>query len=488
MPCWRPRKRKKIMIDTYATARAMLADLAAKNISARELLDAHVARNAQVAEAINAVIETDLSRAQKDATAIDAARAKGAALGRLAGLPMTIKDGFDVQNMPASAGARGFYGRDKDCADAATVAATRRQGAVIWGKTNVPYMLGDIQSYNEIYGTTNNPYDVSKVPGGSSGGAAAALACGVTPLEIGSDIGGSLRHPANFCGVTALKPTWGAIDGHGHIPPAPDAYFECDLGVYGPMARNVDDLKLLWSILRGTPEQKRRDIKGARIALWDEEDGWPLALDVRDAVGRAAEALGDAGAVVEQAKPNIDGRDLMDFYNNLLTPIITLGIPEQMMRGFEAMRDADRALVAQGGDAARGAAFRLRASAPYHEVAAAMVRRQAAKDKLADFFTRYDAILMPITMVPPFPHLHEGGFADRVLTVDNVVEPYNGLLNWISVATALHAPSIAVPAGQTPQGLPVGVQLIGPWGGEDRLFDYGFAIEEQLGGFKRPPL
>jgi len=173
----------------------MLADLNAKRISARELLDAHVARNVKVAKTINAVTATDLDRARKDALAIDDARAKGTSVGALAGIPMTIKDGFDVENMPATAGFPPFAAREKNCADAELVARARKAGAVVWGKTNVPIFLSDWQSYNAIYGTTNNPYDVTRVPGGSSGGAAAALATAITPLEIGSDIGGSLRHP-----------------------------------------------------------------------------------------------------------------------------------------------------------------------------------------------------------------------------------------------------------------------------------------------------
>jgi len=475
-------------MDTYATARSMLADLAAKKISARELLDAHLARNEKIAPAINAVIATDIARAKRDAAAIDEARARGAALGPLAGLPMTIKDGFDVQNMPATAGAPQFKDRAKDCADATLVAAARGAGAVIWGKTNVPFMLSDIQSYNVIYGTTNNPYDVTKVPGGSSGGAAAALATGVTPLEIGSDIGGSLRHPANFCGVTSLKPTWGALSGRGHVPPAPDAYFECDIGVYGPMARNAGDLKLLWSVLRGTPQQSRRDVKSARVAVWDEEASWPLACDVRDGVKRAADALAASGARVERAKPAIDGAALMEVYTTILTPIIALDMPEPMMKAFEAMRDADRAVLAAGGEDAAIAAFRLRATSTFREIAAAWVARQRFKDILAEFFARYDVILMPITMVPPFAHLQEGSFADRVLDVDGITVPYNNLLDWIAPASVLHAPALAVQAGRTAQGLPVGVQIVGPWHGEDRLFDFAAAIEDRLGGFTPPPL
>ncbi|HEY4942085.1 MAG TPA: amidase family protein [Rhizomicrobium sp.] len=475
------------MIDTYATARSMLADLKAKRVSARELLDAHVERNDEVEARINAVNATDIPRAQKDAAAIDAARAKGAALGPLAGLPMTIKDGFDVENMPAVSGNPALKDRPKNCADAAVVASARKAGAVIWGKTNVPFMLGDYQTYNDVHGTTNNPYDVTKVPAGSSGGAAAALACGVTPLEIGSDIGGSLRQPANFCGVTALKTTWGSLDGHGHIPPLPEEYVDVDFGVFGPMARNVDDLKLLWSVLKGTPEQTRRDVKTARVAVWDEEPTWPLAAEVKGGVKRAAGVLAAAGAHVEHAKPAVDGAALMDTYTAMLIPIIAMGFPSEVIKSFEAQRDADLKLVAEGGPAAPAAAYRLRVAPSYRDYANAQVRRQAMKGKLAEFFRRYDAILMPIGIVPPFPHQQEVPFNDRLLDVDGTSVPYISMLSWISLATALHAPALAVQAGQTAKGMPVGVQIVGPWNGEDRLFDFAAAVEEGLGGFKPPP-
>jgi amidase len=466
----------------------MTADLKAKRVSARELLDAHLARNDKIAKSINAVIETDIARAQKDAAAIDTARAKGDALGVLAGLPMTIKDGFDVENMPAVAGNPAFKDRPRNCVDATVVAATRKAGAVIWGKTNVPFMLSDIQSFNAVHGTTNNPYDVTRVPGGSSGGAAAALATGVTPLEIGSDIGGSLRHPANFCGVTALKPTWGALNGRGHVPPPPGVYSEVDLGVYGPMARNVDDLKMLWSVLKGTPEQSRRDVKGARVAVWNEEASWPLARDVFDATERAGKALASAGAHVEHAKPDIDGATMMDFYLMILISLLSVGMPEEVLTAFEARKAEDRKLAAAGGPEAAAAKGRLRAAASYREVAAAQVQQQAHKDKLAAFFGKYDAIVMPISMVTPFPHNQEQAFADRLLDVDNRQVPYGDILNWISLATSLHAPALAVQAGQTSAGLPVGVQVVGPWQREDRLFDFAQVIEDGLGGFKAPAI
>ncbi|HEY5337765.1 MAG TPA: amidase family protein [Rhizomicrobium sp.] len=476
------------MTEVYATARDMLADLAAKKISARELLDLHVARNDKLHQKLNAVIETDLDHARAAAKSIDDARAHKADLGVLAGLPMTIKDGLDVYGMPASSGARGFHGRRKDCNDADVVAATRKQGAVIWGKTNVPYMLGDIQSYNEIYGTTNNPYDVTRTPGGSSGGAAAALAAGITPLEIGSDIGGSLRHPANFCGVVSLKPTWNVLSLRGHIPPAPDSYSDNgDLGVVGPMARNVGDLRLLWNVLRGNNGNAETSAKGARIAVWDEDPAFPLAHDVRVAVGRAADALSRQGATIGNAELPLAGAELMAPYMQALAAVLGSGLPDDVYNAFAAMHEQDRKTLAEGGDG--GAAFRLSSTASYRDIARAAVARQKQKDKLAAFFDEgYDAILMPVTPVTAFAHNHQGSFADRVIEVDGKTVPYGSLLNWISLATSLHAPALALQAGRTASGLPVGVQLVGRWNNEDRLFDLAAALERETGGFETPPL
>jgi amidase len=476
------------MTQVYATAREMLADLAAKTISARELLDLHTARNAAVGGKLNAVIETDLEHAQAAAKSIDDARAHGAALGALAGLPMTIKDGYDVTGMPATSGNPAFAKRDKNCVDADVVNAVRKAGAVVWGKTNVPFMLGDIQSYNDIYGTTNNPYDVTRTPGGSSGGAAAALAAGITPLEIGSDIGGSLRHPANFCGVCSLKPTWGVLSQRGQVPPVPGHYYEPDLGVAGPMARNVGDLRLLWNVLRGKDGAAAGSAKGARIAVWDEEASWPLAAEVRDGVTRAADALAKAGAHVEHAKPDIDGARLMNFYRVILTSIVSVGMPEEVFRHFESLRDADRKIVMENGEGAAEASSRLGMVATPRDLAWAYTEQQAHKDVLTNFFNDYDAVLMPITMVAAFAHMHTPSFPERVLSVDGKTVPYPALLNWIGPATALHAPALAVPAGQTATGLPVGVQLMGPWHKEDRLFDLAAALEGQMGGFKAPAL
>jgi amidase len=471
----------------YAGASEILARLNARDISARELLDAHVARHEQLAKSINAVIASDLERAYRDANALDNARAKGKPLGALAGLPMTVKDGFDVEGMPATAASRGLTGRDRDCDDAELVKRARAQGAVIWGKTNVPHMLSDWQTYNAIHGTTNNPYDPARGPGGSSGGAAAALACGITPLEIGSDIGGSLRTPASFCGVYSLKPTWGALPMRGHIPPLPEQYYELDLGVGGPMARNAEDLRLLWRVLSGK-SSARKDARGLRVAVWDEDANFPLAREVRDGVARAARALEEQGAIVTPIESPLDTHTLLVTYRWILAPTLAAGFPDSMLQEMERTRADDKTAVGEHPDPWSPAFNRLCCTARYYELAKALAERQRLKDRMAEFFADYDAILMPVAPVAPFPHDHSEPFFARKLEVDGAAVSYMTMLSWIALATVLHLPALALPTGPNAQGLPIGAQLVGPEHSEDRLFDLAAAAEESLGGFRPPPL
>ncbi|HLY77895.1 MAG TPA: amidase family protein, partial [Caulobacteraceae bacterium] len=251
-------------------ATGQLAALNAGRVSAAELLEATLRRHEAANGPVNAVVATDVERARERAKAIDEHRAKGDPLGPLAGLPMTIKDTFDVEGLPATSGLEAF--RRGRRPDAVVVSHARHAGAVIWGKTNTPVMAGDFQTYNALYGTTNNPWDLARTSGGSSGGAAAALASRITALEIGSDIGGSLRTPASFCGVYSHKPTWGVVSQIGHVPPAPGALSERDLNVVGPMARSARDLRLLLSVLEGGALAARThappELASLRVGLW----------------------------------------------------------------------------------------------------------------------------------------------------------------------------------------------------------------------------
>jgi amidase len=273
----------------FLSAREQLERIASGKESASDLLEASIARSEQVNPAINAVVRTDLNAARARAAELDRLQRAGISVGPLHGLPMTIKDTFDVEGMPATAGAPEYANRPGRAADAPAVAKLRAAGAVIWGKTNTPYLAGDNQTFNPVHGRTSNPWDISRTPGGSSGGAAAALATGITPVELGSDIGGSLRIPAHFCGVAALKPTFGRVPILGHVPPAPGSLSVRDLNVAGPMARSVGDLRLMHAVLTGEalPAPPRATLKGRRIAVWTEEKGSSL--------GRVPRGRGDSG-------------------------------------------------------------------------------------------------------------------------------------------------------------------------------------------------
>jgi amidase len=258
------------MPSSTSRPRSSADALRAKRLSSLELTDRLIARIERLDTRLNAVIARDFDRARDAAKAADAALSRGDA-GPLLGVPMTVKESFNVAGLPTTWGipeAKGFRARD----DALIVSRVRAAGAVILGKTNVPLVLGDWQSYNAIYGVTRNPWDLERTPGGSSGGSAAALAAGFGPLSLGSDIGGSLRVPAHFCGVTALKPTHGLVPSRGHVPPgAPALAREPDLAVVGPMARSVDDLVRLFDVIAG-PDERGVGV-GYRLALRPPRQG-----------------------------------------------------------------------------------------------------------------------------------------------------------------------------------------------------------------------
>ncbi|HEY1970550.1 MAG TPA: amidase family protein [Pseudonocardia sp.] len=470
----------------YRSAVELLADLDARRVSARELLELHSDRRDRLDPALNAVVNTDLERAGRDALRIDEARASGRPVGPLAGVPMTVKDGFDVAGMPSVCGVPAFLDRPKDCPDADVVASARAAGAVIWGKTNVPSMLSDFQTYNAVYGTTNNPHDPTRTPGGSSGGAAVALATGMTALEIGSDIGGSLRHPANFCGVYALKPTWNQLSMRGQVPPGPGTFLNMDLGVVGPMARSVADLRLLYRVLRGGPVPPEPAGGEFRVALWLDEPEFVLSDQVGGPLHRLADELAASGMAVRPVRPPIAMSSLLGSYFGLLFSTLMAGSPDGVYQRLLAQRGTAEAEVAAGASRYSMAAFVLSATASFRDVQRQRLVRQDIKNAMVDWFRDWDAILAPIGPTPAFTHLQNGVMAERRLPVDGGEQPYFRLLDWIALATATHAPAVAVPVGRTESGLPVGVQLIGRWGEEERLLELAARIERVTGGFCPP--
>ena len=475
------------LLDQDATAQ--LAALAARQVSAVELLKASLARHAETHGQLNAVINADPERARERAFGIDDARTRGEHLGPLAGLPMTVKDTFDAAGMAASSGLADY--RRRMTGDAAAPGLARAAGAVIWGKTNVPVLAADWQSANGLYGATNNPWDVTRTPGGSSGGAAAALAAGVTALEIGSDIGGSLRVPAGFCGVFSHKPTWGLVSQRGHVPPHPGSHSERDLNVVGPMARSARDLRLLLSVLEnGTlaPRAAPADLRQARIGVWLDEALCPLDPEVRTVIEALTADLRAAGAEVELITSPTDMRALLFSYQTLLGAVLGEDMPEKVLRGMELTRPFAKLALARGAGPLSSAAMAMAYTARHREWMAADAVRARLRHEIGGQFDRWHAILAPIAPVPAFPHDRRPFMRRTLKTSDGRTLPYNSMMTWISLATALHLPATAIPAGRTPDGLPVGAQLIGPLGGDSRLLALAQAIDENVRGFEPPPI
>jgi len=468
-------------------ATALLQAMDLRKISAVELLDASAARSHQLKTRINAVVAEDLVTARRRALEIDERRAGGETsetLGRLAGLPMTVKDCLDVEGLPASAGLEAFT--DRSARDAFVVGHVRSEGAVIWGKTNVPVMASDWQSYNALYGVTNNPWDIERTPGGSSGGAAAALAAGVTSLEIGSDIGGSLRIPAGFCGVYAHKPTHGLISTRGHVPPPPGMVAEPDLAVVGPMARSARDLRLLLSTLTTTVAAKgsATGLAGLKLALWLEDPAFSLDAEVRTAIETFAADLRSEGCEVELIRSPVDGAELLETYATLLLPIVGAGAPNiAVMERFRGL--AKLAMAFGKPDWARTL---LAMTATHREWMMANEKRAKMGLAARRVFEKCDAIIAPISPVTAFAHDHSPFRKRKLVCSDNRKIAYDAMLHWIALPTACGLPATAVPISLSGEGLPIGVQLIGPRGSDSKLLSLAQAIEERLGGFRPPEL
>jgi amidase len=466
-----------------------LAALNAGRISAVELLKAEFARHEATRTTLNAVVAIDLDKALAQAGAVDDLRSRGEPVGLLAGLPMTVKDTFDVAGLAASSGLAALRARMPE--DAAAVRHARAAGAVIWGKTNTPVLAGDWQTFNALYGTTNNPWDPARTTGGSSGGAAAALAAGVTALEIGSDIGGSLRVPASLCGVYSHKPTWGLVDQHGHVPPTPGSWSERDLNVVGPMARSARDLRLLLAVLEDGPLAAKAppsDLKAAKIALWLDEPSFPLDPEVRAVIESFAAELAAAGAQVTPIASPVHAPTLIGAYQTLLGAVLGEDMPPGMIRSMERLRGWAKWRMSRGAGPTSTAAMTLAYTATHREWMAADAVRNRLRRDIAPLFDKFDVILAPIAPVTAFPHDHRP-FAKRRLTMSNgQAIPYTAMLNWIGLATALHLPATAIPAGPAASGLPVGVQLIGPLNGDGKTLALAQAIEENVRGFTPPPM
>ena len=443
-------------------AHELAVALRRREVSSRELLDCYLERVERLNPLLNAVVTLDPYGAQRAADAADAALARGDVYGPLHGVLMTIKDTYETAGIRTTCGLEAWDHVPER--DAEAVRRLREAGAVIFGKTNTPKLAGDWQTFNPIFGTTNNPWDTTRSTGGSSGGSAAALAAGLTALELGSDIAGSIRVPSNWCGTCGHKPSWGVVPQRGHLPPPPGALADTDLNVVGPMARDVDDLEMALDILAGAdghratgwrlelPAARAKALSELRLAVWLDDPAYPVEHDVRSVLESAVTAVRQAGARIVDVRPPVALPEVVGLHMELLYPL--------MERSSKLL---------------------------HRDWLAANEKREQLRARVADFFREVDALLMPVAVVSAIAHDHDKPLARRKIHTDGGTRPYLDMFGWVGLATVAYLPATVVPVGRTPSGLPVGIQIVGPYLEDRTTLAAARCVEELLGGFVPPP-
>jgi len=484
------------------SASKLVKTIKKKRISSRELLEFYIERYKRLNPRINAIVATDFENARKRAKAADAALAKGKDWGPLHGLPMTIKDNIEVVGMPTTYGMPLFKNfmpsQNTDVAQSLLNA-----GAIIFGKTNLPLMGMDTQSFNEVYGQTNNPWDVTRTPGGSSGGAAAAIASGLTGLEIGNDIGGSIRMPAHFCGIYGHKSSYNIISWHGGDRPwkllnaqyiHTDYFMDFDLLVHGPLARSAEDLKLAMEIIVGPPSYQSKAIKiklppprktrlkDFRVGLWLDDPLFPPDTEVSKCLRNIIERLAKAGVNLKTKKPDIELKQCFELQGDLQAMTLSHTLPQNIfdwaVNQLKTLKDEDQSMIARW----------VRAATAYHRDWNKLNQiRAVIRQKWAEYFNEFDVLLCPVVRIAAYPHDHTDitkrvtRFNDQDLNHWDVVGPWN------SLSLVAYLPATAAPIGFTSNGLPVGIQIVGPYLEDYTPIQFAMLLEKEItGSFKLP--
>lgn len=474
----------------FASAGDLARRIRAREIGCVEILDAVLARVDRYDGEINAVVVRDDERARTRARAADAALTRGDAVGPLHGVPMTVKECFQLTGTPTTFGVTAY--RDNTARkNAVAVDRLLHAGANVFGKTNVPPWLADGQSANEIYGRTNNPWALDRTPGGSSGGSAAALAAGLSYLELGSDIASSIRNPAHYCGVFGHKTTYGIVSvlGKSLAPSAPPD----DISVIGPLARSANDLELALSIVAGPddaapsrvpfalPPETRTSLAAFRIGIVYDDAFAPVDAEVSGPLRALAEFLRGAGATVVETRPEIDSADA---YRTFML----------LMRAASAYRTSDDefALQRERAAAADAAAVDMRSltaralALSHRDWLRANIERRRLQDRWQAFFDGYDVLLCPPLATAAPAHMAEEA-ALRTLTIDGTAVPYGRQLFWAGYSGAVYLPSTVAPIALTAGGLPIGVQIVGPAYHDLRTIRFAQLLEAQYRAFVAPP-
>jgi amidase len=458
-------------VGTWPAGRLAEA-IRSKELGSRELLEIYLQRIERLDGPVNSVITLDVERARAAADAADDRTARGEATGALHGLPVTIKDAIETEGIRSTGGATEL--RDHvPAADAPAVARLKDAGAIVFGKTNLPRWSGDLQSYNEMFGTTGNPWNTDLVPGGSSGGAAAATAAGFTSFEVGTDIAGSVRVPSHLCGVFGLKPSYGLVPQRGYLDHVGGGTTDADINVFGPIARSAEDLDLLLATLAGPapelapawrvelPEPTATALRDLRIGLWLDDERCPVSAACRAVLDTMVSRIADAGARVEEARPPVDFTEQLGVFLSLIGPAVSPSLPDE---------DA------------------LQAAGPHASWQQQQEKRMRLRAVWAEWFASYDVLLCPVMPVAAFPHQQEGEILSRRLEIDGVDRPYIDAISWTGLIGVVNLPSAVPPIGRTAEGnMPVGVQVVAPYLHDRHAVRAAGLIAEAAGGYEVPP-
>ena len=457
----------------------MAEQIRKKKLSPVELVEAHLTRIQELNPKLNAFVHVDVDGARRQARMAEAAVRNGEKLGVLHGVPLSIKSSIQVAGMCWEAGTKLRAGVVAE-RDAPLVARLRGAGAIILGVSNVPELLMAWETDNLLYGRTNNPWDLARTPGGSSGGEAAAIAAGMSAGGVGSDGGGSIREPAHFSGICGLKPTPGRIPATGHFPASVGPF--ALLGVVGPIARTMADLKTMFEVLQGPDDGDpsaaplpvrwpgKDDLKRVRIGYFEDDGRTPVTLETSTAVRSAAEALRHAGFQVEPFRP-----EGLEHARKLWWQLF--GIAGGMMLGpMTKGREAELSPMLR--EFSQGVADQ-----PAHTAESLLdtwIQRDVVRMQVFAQMRHYPVLLCPVASIPAFRH------GERSWQVEGKTVQYFDAWSYTEWFNLLGTPAAVVPVSKSPEGLPIGVQIVaGPWQ-EELVISVAAALEDQLGPYGHP--
>lgn len=486
---------------TLLTAHELAVAIQGRSLSAQEVLEAHLSQIAKYNSSLNAIVTLDEEQARRRAKEADQALARDEVWGPLHGVPVTIKDVLETAGVRTTASFKPLVNYVPK-QDATVVARLRAAGAIILGKTNTPELAGDEQTNSPLFGRTNNPWDLERTPGGSSGGSAAAVASGMSPLDIGSDIGGSVRNPAHFCGIFSLKPSDTRVPFTGHIPPPPGSQGRGLLRQFltpGPLARSVEDLRLVLEIIAGPDEREWevppvpllpapvRDLRELRIA-WSDDFGVPVAAEIKAALADLAGELAHSGCRVERRDPaGFDYRQALQVYGLLKEAALTVrSTPMHLPRSFWR---AAAGLLPGSNPIGRG--LLQGAGAGLQKYAGALSQRDGFIARMEHFLTRWDAWLCPVAALPAYPHLPSRNPIEQLsatVEVDGRKIPYTLATSmYTAIFNLTGNPVVVIPLGRTKSGLPFGMQVVGKRWNDMAVLAVAEQLTKVTGPFQPPP-